>query len=104
MQIQTPAKPASLSHAPVVSLMKGTLHGRPVVWAQMTGAAYGDRVWLDVTTDQGATWTQCGPFPVTTESGVSRSHPMGKHVMFRACADTPRAPRGQLRHACTEYW
>lgn len=33
MQIQAPAKPASLNHAPVVSLMKGTLYGRPVVWA-----------------------------------------------------------------------
>jgi hypothetical protein len=103
-QVEAPARPASADHHPVVSLMTGALHGREVVWAQVSGAAYGDRVWLDTSSDHGATWVQCGPFPVSAATGVSRAHPVGPQFLHRACADTPRAARpGLPRNACTEF-
>jgi hypothetical protein len=34
--------------------------GHELVWAQITGARYGDRVWMDWTHDDGKTWTSAG--------------------------------------------
>lgn len=82
----------------------GTLAGRSVVWAQITGARYGDRVWIDVSANAGQTWTQCGPFTTTGAVFSSRAHETGPQWKFRACGDSPIAAQDYPRNSCTGYW
>lgn len=99
-----PVQPHGIDHLPAVSLVSGSVGGVPMVWAQLTDARYGDRVWLDWSDNNGETWTQCGPFTTTGASLTSRAHKVGPGWQFRACADTPRAAATYPRNACTGYW
>ncbi|GAA4635270.1 hypothetical protein GCM10023196_080090 [Actinoallomurus vinaceus] len=99
-----PATVHGQGHAPVVRLLTGTVGGRPMAWAQITGARYGDRVWLDWSRNNGQTWIQCGPFTTTTATFASRAHEIGTRWRFRACGDTPRAAENFPRDACTGFW
>ncbi|MBV9844938.1 MAG: helix-turn-helix domain-containing protein, partial [Kutzneria sp.] len=96
-----PVHPLATDHSPTVELDRGPVDGRQQVWAKVTGASYGDRVWLDLTSNNGLTWSQCGPFPVTGTTGASRAHPMDPALRFRACADTPHHRPGAPANACT---
>jgi hypothetical protein len=75
--VEKPALPAATDHHPVVALEQGTANGTELVWAHLTAADYGDRVWLDFSDNDGRTWTQCGPFLATGASAVTRAHPRG---------------------------
>lgn len=104
---QVPVPPAAVhgrDHTPAVRLLTNTIGGRQMVWAQITGARYGDRVWMDWSRDDGKTWTQCGPFLTTGATFSSRAHAIGPGWHFRACGDTPRQAVPYPRNACTEYW
>jgi hypothetical protein len=99
-----PAQVHGDDHTPAVQLVTGTAHGQQLVWAQILGAHYGDRVWMGWSRDHGETWTQCGPFTTTGTTITSRAHPIGPQWMFRACGDTPRPAGTYPRDACTGYW
>ncbi|HVV22684.1 MAG TPA: helix-turn-helix transcriptional regulator [Pseudonocardiaceae bacterium] len=103
-QVVPAAHPHGHDHVPDITLVTGTVGGRMVVWARIAGAHYGDRVWLDWSTNSGQTWTQCGPFPVTSATGVTRAAGMAPGRRFRACGDTPIPAPGSPRDACTDYW
>jgi transcriptional regulator with XRE-family HTH domain len=91
-------------HKPTVELIvgKGT-DGRNAAWAKISGAKFGDRVWLDWSSDGGHSWVQCGPFPVGAETGTSRAHDTGPNWLFRACGDVPQPIRLDGGEGCTEY-
>jgi transcriptional regulator with XRE-family HTH domain len=99
-----PAKVHGQDHTPTVQLVTGTIGGRQMAWAQITGARYGDRVWMDWSQNGGVTWTQCGPFTTTTATFSSRAHPIGPAWRFRACGDTPRPAVPYPRNSCTGFW
>ncbi|GAB3979125.1 hypothetical protein GCM10029978_073660 [Actinoallomurus acanthiterrae] len=99
-----PATVHGQAHAPVVRLLTGSVGGRQMAWAQITGGRYGDRVWLDWSRNNGQTWIQCGPFTTTTATFASRAHEIGTGWRFRACGDTPRAAVNAPRDACTGFW
>jgi len=99
-----PAHPLGRDHTPTVMLMTGTVAGRQMAWARITNAHYGDRVWLDWSANGGMTWMQCGPFPVTTATGVTKAAGLDPSLVFRACGDTPIPAAGATRNACTLYW
>lgn len=90
-------------HAPVVRLENGTVNGRRMAWAEITGARFGDRVWIDWSEDDGRTWTQCGPFAATASSRTTPAHPLHQGWQFRACGDTPRPAPGYARDQCTVF-
>src|SRR5581483_4526246 len=94
-----PALVHSVDHTATVQLVTGTLAGRSVVWAQIIGARYGDRVWIDVSANAGQTWTQCGPFTTTGAVFSSRAHETGPQWKFRACGDSPIAAQGYPRNS-----
>ncbi|WP_460439139.1 hypothetical protein [Amycolatopsis stemonae] len=102
--VEKPALPAATDHAPAVALEQGTANGTELVWAHLTGANYGDRVWLDFSDNDGRTWTQCGPFLATGASAVTRAHPLDPSLRFRACADVLHYRAGFARNACTDFW
>ncbi|WP_329237085.1 helix-turn-helix domain-containing protein [Actinoallomurus sp. NBC_01490] len=91
-------------HTATVQLLTRSIGGREMVWAQITHARYGDRVWMDWTRNDGKTWTQCGPFTTTGATFSSRAHEMAPGWRFRACGDTPRWPTSLPRDACTAFW
>ncbi|GHF49625.1 transcriptional regulator with XRE-family HTH domain [Amycolatopsis bartoniae] len=103
-EVEAPARPNAVDHQPVVALEQAMVGGVWMVFAHLTGAAYGDRVWLDVTADDGATWNQCGPFLVTGPSAVTRAHALDPRLEFRACADVVHYRPGTTRNVCTEFW
>ncbi len=88
----------------VVELHKGYVQGLRG-WARVRDStAAGDMVWMDWTTNGGASWTQCGPFFVqhagqvkTSAAQRTSSSPSWK---FRACGyvTTTTAVR------CTDWW
>jgi transcriptional regulator with XRE-family HTH domain len=100
------ARAVAANHTLRIRLMVGrTSSGRPGVWAQIDGARFGDRVWLDETTNSGASWKQCGPFPTTTGSRTSRAHDLVAGAQFRACGDVPQGLRvpGRRGENCTSF-
>ncbi|GAA4619044.1 hypothetical protein GCM10023195_85950 [Actinoallomurus liliacearum] len=99
-----PAKVHGRDHTATVQLLTRSIGGHEMVWAQITGARYGDRVWMDWTRDDGKTWTQCGPFTTTGATFASRAHEIGPSWHFRACGDTPNWPTDLPRNACTGFW
>lgn len=104
--IEQPVHPKASNHTPTVQLLEGkATDGRTAVWAEIAGAAFGDRVWLDWSTDKGKSWTQCGPFPVTADSATSRAHDLTPGSLFRACGDIPQplAVPGERSEICTQY-
>jgi transcriptional regulator with XRE-family HTH domain len=102
--VQPPVRPQAPDHAPTVELMAGKASdGRNAVWARITNAAFGDRVWLDMSTDGARSWTQCGPFPVTTTTGTSRAHDTMPNVLFRACGDVPTPAPNARGEICTNW-
>lgn len=80
------------------------VHGVVLEWAHLTEATYGDRVWLDVSDNGGATWTQCGPFLATGSSAVSRAHRLDPRLRVRACADAVHYGTDSQRDRCTAFW
>jgi hypothetical protein len=101
-----PVQPQANDHTPTVELLSGKASdGQRAVWAEITGARFGDRVWLDWSANQGRSWIQCGPFPVTTDSGTSRAHDLTPGSLFRACGDIPSALAvpGRRSEICTVY-
>ncbi|MFI9382159.1 hypothetical protein [Kutzneria sp. NPDC052558] len=83
---------------------QSTVNGGFYDWAEIHGAGAGsDRVWMDVSSDGGKHWDQCGPFnrssryytPATRESSNSS-------VEFRACGDV--LVNGSRVHACTTWF
>lgn len=88
----------------IVELHKGYVQGLRG-WAKMRGTTNnGDMVWMDWTTDGGATWVQCGPFFAiatfqTKTSAAQRTNP-STAWRFRAC--------GMMKdirpHRCTDWW
>ncbi|MFC0542738.1 helix-turn-helix domain-containing protein [Kutzneria chonburiensis] len=91
-------------HKPTVELIIGKGDdGRSAAWAKISGAKFGDRVWLDWSSDGGRSWVQCGPFPVSAESGTSRAHDTGPNWLFRACGDVPQPIRRTGGEGCTDY-
>ncbi|MBT0771643.1 helix-turn-helix domain-containing protein [Kineosporia sp. J2-2] len=99
----TPARPQGDDHEPTVTLVTGAVDGRPSIWAEITGAQAGDRVWIDWSDTEGVSHTRCGPFGVTPPDGVSRAAEVVAGRWFRACGDTPRAVAGSPRNACTDW-
>lgn len=102
--IEQPVLPRARDHTPTVQLVEGkATDGRSAVWAEMTGSSFGDHVWLDWSTDLSKTWVQCGPFPVTSDSGTSRAHDLVPGSLFRACGDIPQALAvpGERSEICT---
>ncbi|MHC3472805.1 helix-turn-helix domain-containing protein [Streptomyces sp. 7R007] len=103
-QVDTaPAEVHGDDHTPVVRLENGTVNGRRMAWAEITGARFGDRVWIDWTRDDGRTWTQCGPFTATASSRTTPAHPLREGWQFRACGDTPRPAPRYARDQCTVF-
>jgi transcriptional regulator with XRE-family HTH domain len=103
---EQPVHPTASNHTPTIQLLEGkATDGRAAVWAEISGAGFGDRVWLDWSTDSGKTWTQCGPFPVTTDSGTTRAHDLTPGSLFRACGDIPQplSVPGERSEICTQY-
>ncbi|GGN45104.1 hypothetical protein GCM10011578_096720 [Streptomyces fuscichromogenes] len=98
-----PAEVHGADHRPTVRLEVGTVNGRRMAWAEIAGARFGDRVWMDWTDDDGETWTQCGPFTATTPSRTTPAHPLRRGWHFRACGDTPRPAARYARDQCTTY-
>ncbi|MFR0355105.1 helix-turn-helix domain-containing protein [Streptomyces sediminimaris] len=90
-------------HAPVVRLENGTVNGRRMAWAEITGARFGDRVWIDWSEDDGRSWTQCGPFAATSPTRTTPAHPLRQGWQFRACGDTPRPAPRYARNQCTVF-
>ena len=104
--VEQPVHPRAKDHTPTVQLVEGkATDGRPAIWAEMTQSRFGDRVWLDWSTDLSKTWVQCGPFPVTSDSGTSRAHDLVPGSLFRACGDIPQALAvpGERSEICTQY-
>jgi transcriptional regulator with XRE-family HTH domain len=99
-----PVRLRGIGHTPTVQLRTGTLNGSEVAWARITGARYGDRVWMDWSTNGGKTWTQCGPFTATTASRTTHAHVIGPGWHFRACGDAPRPAGVQIPDRCTAFW
>ncbi|MGI5229994.1 helix-turn-helix domain-containing protein [Actinoallomurus sp. CA-142502] len=91
-------------HTITVQLLTRSIDGHEMVWAQITHARYGDRVWMDWTRNDGKTWTQCGPFTTTGATFSSRAHEIAPGWRFRACGDTPRRSVDLPRDACTDFW
>jgi Protein kinase domain/Bacterial Ig-like domain (group 2) len=94
-----------LSPGVTVTLESGTVSGAVRGWAKIGGGtAAGDRVWMDWTTNAGASWLQCGPFAVD-RAGQSKTS---------AAKETNPSPRYQLRACgqlagnqpirCTSWW
>jgi transcriptional regulator with XRE-family HTH domain len=104
---QDVAPPTTLNatdHKPTVELIVGKgADGRNAAWAKMTGARFGDRVWMDWSSDGGRSWVQCGPFPVSADSGSTRAHDTGPNWLFRACGDVPQPIRLDGGEGCTDY-
>lgn len=102
--VRPPVRPQAPDHSPTVELMMGrSSDGRNAAWAKITNAAFGDRVWLDLSTDGARTWTQCGPFPVTTSTGTSRAHDTAPNMIFRACGDVPSPAPNARGEICTNW-
>jgi hypothetical protein len=99
-----PAQVHGQDHTATVQLVTRTIGGHEMVWAEITHAHYGDRVWMDVSSNDGKTWTQCGPFTTTGATFASRAHRIGPSWKFRACGDTPRWPTNLPRDPCTAFW
>ncbi|MFD2419036.1 hypothetical protein [Amycolatopsis pigmentata] len=96
--------PQAPDHSPTIELIAGkATDGKFATWARITNAAFGDRVWLDVSTDSARSWTQCGPFPVTTSTGTSRAHETGPNMLFRACGDVPTPAPNARGEMCTNW-
>lgn len=102
--VQPPVHPRARDHQPTIELVQGKdSQGAQSAWARISDAAFGDRVWLDWSKDDAVTWTQCGPFPVTTSTGTSRAHPIGPGWLFRACGDVPTPAPDARGEACTNW-
>lgn len=102
--VKPPVRPQAPDHAPVIELMAGkATDGRNAVWARITKAEFGDRVWLDLSTDGARSWTQCGPFPVTSSTGTSRAHDTGPNMLVRACGDVPTPVPNARGEICTNW-
>jgi transcriptional regulator with XRE-family HTH domain len=102
--VQPPVHPQAPDHAPTVELMVGkATDGRNAAWARITNAEFGDRVWLDLSSDGARSWTQCGPFPVTTSTGTSRAHDTGPNMLLRACGDVPTPAPNARGEICTNW-
>jgi hypothetical protein len=43
-----------------LELRQGTINGVQYAWTRLTNTHDGDSIWLEVSGDGGATWTQCG--------------------------------------------
>jgi hypothetical protein len=102
--VEPSARPLATDHQPVVSLNRGMIGGHDSIWAQLTGAVYGDRVWMDVSDNNAATWAQCGPFLATGDVAVSRAHDLDPKLKFRACADTTHHKPTDPANSCTTFW
>jgi hypothetical protein len=69
-----------------------------VGYAKLSGATVnGEEVWMDVSTDGGFTWNQCGPFQVDHGRGTSKTSAAKPLVAdpqtkFRACSHAFGAP------------
>ena len=70
---------------------------------QVSNAAFGDRVWLDASVDEGRSWTQCGPFPVSTATATTRAHDTGPGLILRACGDVPTPAPSARGEMCTNW-
>lgn len=104
-EVTAAVHPQAADHTPTIELMYGkSTDGHNAAWARITGASFGDRVWMDVSTDNAKSWTQCGPFPVTTSTGTSRAHDVAENELFRACGDVPRPAPNARGEICTDYW
>lgn len=102
--VAPPVRPQASDHAPTVELIAGkATDGRNAMWARITNAEFGDRVWLDISTDRARSWVQCGPFPVTTSTGTSRAHATGPNMLFRACGDVPTPVPTARGEICTNW-
>ena len=101
----TVQRSVSLSDGVTVTLESGSVSGATRGWARISGrTTVGDRVWMDWTTNGGASWLQCGPFTVgsagqsrTTAAKQTSSSP---DYQFRACG----ALAGNQPVQCTSWW
>ncbi|GAA0915295.1 hypothetical protein [Virgisporangium aurantiacum] len=85
-------------------LYYGNVGGVQRGWAMIDGSTItGDLVWMDWTTNGGASWLQCGPFSVggtgRTKTSAAKNTSSSALWQFRACG---RAVGGQSR--CTNWW
>ncbi|MEV6644514.1 hypothetical protein [Amycolatopsis sp. NPDC051371] len=98
--------PTAIAAGRTVSLYRAqtTVNGGWYDWAEIHGTSAGsDRVWMDVSSDGGAHWDQCGPFsrsgryytPATRENSSAS-------VRFRACGDV--LVGASRVHACTSWF
>jgi hypothetical protein len=80
-----------------VNLWFGKINGRGAGWASISGFS-GDKVWLDVTHNRGASWVQCGPFALSGSGRLGKRTPAhytnpDPNVLFRACGREANAVR-----------
>ncbi|MFE7777045.1 hypothetical protein ACFU5O_24765 [Streptomyces sp. NPDC057445] len=85
-----------------ISLQYGNIRGVQRGWARIAGDVQpGNQVWMDVSSDGGAHWLQCGPF--TSRNGENKTSAAQRtstnpHHKFRACGST----RSGIH--CTGWW
>jgi hypothetical protein len=101
----TVQRTVSLSPGVTVTLESGPVSGATRGWAKISGGTgVGDRVWMDWTTNGGASWLQCGPFTVgsaghSKTSAARQTNPSAGY-QFRACGQLA----GNQPIKCTTWW
>jgi hypothetical protein len=89
-----------------ITLQYGNVAGAQRGWAKISGSTLnGDLVWMDWTTNGGASWLQCGPFVVDRGNGTSKTSAAKRtssstSYKFRACGKL----LGGSTTKCTTWW
>jgi hypothetical protein len=100
------ARPAiNMGSGVTLELRYGTVYGRQRGWARIYGDLLeGDRVWMDWTTNGGASWLQCGPFyagGLNSKTSAAKSTNPSPTYQFRACA---RLQYIEVTRCTTPWW
>jgi hypothetical protein len=100
----TVQRSVSLGAGVTVTLQSGTVSGHQRGWAKISGSTFpGDLVWMDWTTNGGASWLQCGPFSVggfnKTKTSAAKTTSSSSTYQFRACGTGVG-----LANRCTSWW
>jgi hypothetical protein len=90
-----------------VRLEYGTVSGRQRGWAHLYPRGdrrllSGDQVWMDWTTNNGASWLQCGPFTagnLQSKTSAAKTTSSDPNYRFRACARLVG-----FSTQCTDWW
>jgi hypothetical protein len=97
------ARSRSLGSGVSVELRYGTISGVQRGWARIVGAYVStDRVWMDWSTNGGASWIQCGPFDAGSRQFTPAQRTSSStQWVFRACG---RLIPPNTQSLCTAWW